>query len=132
MMPTESVATPPSRAERAAEPHLPTTRRGLVAGLGTGILAIGCCVGPTVAALLGVMSVATASDLANDLYGEWGWAFKAAGIAAGIAILLQTRRRTRTCGVGGGRPLARFALVLTTTAVASYFALYAVTTWLGE
>ncbi len=120
---------PPSDARDRRSPLTP--RRGLVGGLGAGVVAIGCCVGPTVAALFGVMSAAAAADLALDLFEKWGWAFKAAGIAAGIAALLIARRQARACRIGQ-RSLIRFALVLATSGIATYFALYALTTWLGE
>lgn len=124
-----SVAAPPQVETPEPEP-LPA-RRGLIAGLGAGIVAIGCCVGPTVAALFGVMSAATAADLADDLYAEWGWAFKIAGAVAGGAALLLARRRMRVCRTSK-RSFRAFAMILAGTGIATYFALYAVTTWLGE
>ena len=50
-----------------------TRDRGLPAawmGLLAGVTALLCCVGPTVLALLGVVSAGTAFVWANDLYGR--------------------------------------------------------------
>lgn len=104
--------------------------RGVAAGLIAGIIAIGCCVGPAVAALTGITSAAVAIDAANSLYSEWGWAFKLAGLIAGgvaIAPSLRARRRCRTRALGIGR----YALIVVVTGFVTYGALYGVTTWLG-
>lgn len=108
----------------------PSTGRGIVAGMIAGVVGIGCCVGPAVAALTGVTSAAVAIDTANSLYSEWGWAFKLAGIISGtvaIGLSIRARRRCR------GRPLgiARYALIVVVTGLATYGALYGLTTWLG-
>ncbi len=104
--------------------------RGIVAGLIAGVVGIGCCVGPAVAALAGITSAAVAIDLANSLYSEWGWAFKLAGLTSGavaIGLMLRSRRGCRTRSLG----LLRYALIVTVTGVATYGALYGLTTWLG-
>ncbi len=54
----------------------PTARRGTVLGIGLGVVGLGCCVGPAVAALLGITTATVAVDLATGLYEKWGWAFK--------------------------------------------------------
>jgi hypothetical protein len=54
---------------RTLERGLPAVRMGLLAGV-TGLL---CCVGPTVLALLGVVSAGTAFVWANDLYDGYAW-----------------------------------------------------------
>lgn len=103
---------------------------GIVAGLIAGVVGIGCCVGPAVAALTGIMSAAVAIDLANSLYSEWGWAFKLAGLASGamaIGLMLRSRRGCRTRSLG----FFRYALIVTVTGVANYGALYGFTRWLG-
>ncbi len=106
---------------------------GVRAGLLAGTIGILCCVGPTVAALLGLTSAAVAVDLANDLYSDWGWAFKLAGRRhRGRGVLVGTP----TGGVVPGRrtpePHAvRDRLSLVGTGVLTYLALYALTTWLG-
>ena len=104
--------------------------RGFVAGLIAGVVGIGCCIGPAVAALTGIRSAAVAIDLANSLYSEWGWAFKLAGLASGtvaIGLTLRSRRGCRT----RSRGFLRYALIVTVTGVATYGALYGLTTWLG-
>ncbi len=104
--------------------------RGLVAGVIAGAVGIGCCVGPAVAALTGITSAAVAIDTANSLYSEWGWAFKLAGLASGvaaIALAMRSRRRCATRRLG----LLRYALIVAVTGTVTYGALYGVTTWLG-
>ena len=108
----------------------PRDREGIVAGFVAGLVAISCCVGPTVAALLGLTSAAVAFDLATDLYNNWGWAFRLAGLAfAVIAITLVVRRR-RACGTEP-RLLRSIGLVAL-TGVVTYVLLYGATTWLGS
>jgi hypothetical protein len=104
--------------------------RGLFAGAIAGVVSIGCCVGPAVAALTGIASAAVAIDAANFLYSEWGWAFKVAGVASGLAAIglaFRSRRRCRARPLG----LFRYALIVTITGMATYGLLYGVTTWLG-
>jgi hypothetical protein len=104
--------------------------RGLFAGAIAGVVGIGCCVGPAVTALMGITSAAVAIDAANFLYSEWGWAFKFAGVASGLAAIGLAFRSRRRCQA---RPLGVFrcALIVTITGVAMYGLLYGVTTWLG-
>lgn len=104
--------------------------RGVTAGLVAGIIGIGCCVGPAVAALTGITSATVAIDAANSLYSEWGWAFKLAGfVAAAVAIGLALRAcrhcRTRPLGIG------RYALIVGVTGLVTYGSLYGLTTWFG-
>jgi hypothetical protein len=112
-----------SRAERRGG-------RGLLAGIAAGIVALGCCVGPAVATLIGITSGAFALDLATDLYAQWGWAFKIGGAAVGALAVARARSRARACTVEGNG-LMRFAVVVTLSGLATYGALYGVTTWLG-
>ncbi|MDQ3619998.1 MAG: hypothetical protein M3391_07715 [Actinomycetota bacterium] len=99
-------------------------------GIAAGIVALGCCVGPAVAALLGLSSAAVAIDLATNLYSEWGWAFKIAGMVSAVMVVALARRRSRQCGT---RPrLMKFTVVLVGTGLATYAVLYAGTTWLGQ
>lgn len=104
-------------------------RRGIVTGIAAGAIALGCCVGPAVLALIGITSATVAIDVATDLYGTWGWAFKLAGIAfAGATVALSVRRR-RACGAKP-RVWRSVGIVLATGAI-TYSALYGATTWLG-
>lgn len=108
----------------------PGVGRGLFAGIAAGFVGLACCVGPAVAALLGITSAAVAVDVANNLYGNWGWAFKLAGAGVGLGAILLARRRSRACGIERPR-LGRFAATLAVTGVVTYGVLYALTTWAG-
>ena len=112
----------------------PTTQRGLPAiriGTAAGITGLLCCVGPTVLALLGVVSAGTAFVLANDLYDGYSWLFRLAGLAVLAGLVVWALRRRNQCTLGGVRNTwPRLALALG-IAVGTYLVLYAVTTWLG-
>lgn len=124
----------PSRTQHAAdrpaadrEDRLPAARIGFVSGL-VGIL---CCVGPAALALLGLMSGSTAFVLATDLYTDWGWWFRGAGLlVAGVLIWFALRRRD-ACDIDGVRRSWRSLVVIALVGVATYAVLYGVTTWLG-
>jgi chromate transport protein ChrA len=107
--------------------RLPVWRIGILGGL-VGIL---CCVGPTVLALLGVVSAGTAFVWATNLYDHDAWWFRLVGLAVtGLLVWLALRRRNQ-CSVTGMRRL-RWRLLLTlAVAVGTYAVLYGVTTWLG-
>ncbi len=107
-----------------------TWPRAAFAGAGAGVVALGCCVGPAVGALLGLSSAAVAVDLATNLYSDWGWAFKIAGIMFAVAAVTVARRGSRQCQV---KPrLMRFTIIVVGTGLATYGALYATTTALGQ
>jgi hypothetical protein len=95
------------------------------------MIGIGCCVYPVTLVLLGLSSAAAAVDLANTLYGEWGWAFKSAGAAAALAALWVQRRRARACPVDARPSLTRTVLWIAGVGAATYAAFYWFTTWLG-
>ncbi|MGH2808121.1 MAG: hypothetical protein ACRDKT_12705 [Actinomycetota bacterium] len=114
-----------------APEHTARSRTGIGAGILAGVVGLFCCVGPSVAALVGITSAAVAVDLANDLYREWSWAFRGAGAltaAAAIAIVARRQRRCSTIPLAG----SRFVAIVLVTAIATYGALYAATTWLGD
>lgn len=115
----------------SAEIGSPTSgKRGVLIGSVAGVIALGCCVGPAVAALLGITTAAVAIDLATDLYGQWGWSFKLAGLVfAGTAVAI-TIKRSRSCSAEKPR-LLRFLMIFAFTAVSTYGLLYVGTTWLG-
>lgn len=105
--------------------------RGVVAGLIAGVVGIGCCVGPAVAALTGITSAAVAIDVADSLYPEWRWAFKLAGLGLGglaIGLTLRSRRRCGSRRLG----LLRYSMIVAVTGLATYGAIYGLTTWLGD
>ena len=108
-----------------------TTRRGVLGGIAAGLIAIGCCAGPTAAALLGIISASSAISLANNLYGHWEWAFLLAGTLTAAAVILTSRRRARFCSLAPGRH-RRFILLVAVSGLATYGVLYAATTALGH
>lgn len=106
---------------------MPVWRVGLTGGL-VGIL---CCVGPTVLALLGVVSAGTAYAWATTLYDHHAWWFRLGGLVVLMLLVWVTLRRRQQCSIAGVRRWRwRLAGVLG-VAVATYLALYALTTWLG-
>lgn len=107
------------------------SRTGVGIGIIAGIVGLGCCVGPAVAALIGLTSAAVAVDLATDLYRDWSWAFRIAGAATAAAAITIVLRRHGRCSTA--RPaLSRLIAIVVVTALATYGALYAATTWLGD
>ena len=107
-----------------------SARRGTLFGLALGAVALGCCVGPAVAALTGLLSATVAIDLATDLYDRWGWAFKLAAASLALLIVVMTRRQSNRCHT---KPrLLRFVVVMVLSALATYGVLYGTTTWLGN
>jgi hypothetical protein len=107
--------------------RLPALRIGVIAGL-TGIL---CCVGPTVLALLSIVSAGTAFAWANDLYDGYAWWFRLAGLLVLGGLVLWSLRRRDQCSLRGVRDNWRRLALALGVAAATYVVLYAVTTWLG-
>lgn len=112
---------------RTVTRRLPMWRIGLASGL-IGIL---CCVGPTMLAVLGIVSAGTAFAWATELYGGYAWWFRLAGFAVLAALVWWALRRRNQCTVAGLRRWRWRILGVLAIAVATYLALYAVTTWLG-
>ncbi|GAB3394178.1 hypothetical protein GCM10027360_87160 [Amycolatopsis echigonensis] len=106
---------------------LPVWRIGMLGGL-VGIL---CCVGPTVLALIGVVSAGTAFVWATDLYDRYTWWFRLAGLAVTGLLVWWALRRRHQCSVAGIRRLRWRLLLILGIAVGTYAVLYGVTTWLG-
>jgi LPXTG-motif cell wall-anchored protein len=95
------------------------------------VVGIMCCVGPTVLALLGVVSAGTAFVWATDLYDNHAWWFRLAGLVVIAALVWLALRRRNQCTVAGIHR-ARWRLAGTfAVAIATYAALYTITTWLG-
>lgn len=122
-MTTPSSAGTPARSST----RLPWVRIGLLAGL-TGIL---CCVGPTVLALLGVVSAGTAFVWATDLYDGYAWPFRVGGLVVLVGLVVWALRRRDQCSLAGARRVWPRLLLALAVAVTTYVALYALTTWLG-
>lgn len=117
--------TTAARPERAT--RLPVWRIGLLGGL-VGIL---CCVGPTMLALVGVVSAGTAFLWATTLYDDYTWWFRLAGlVVTGLLVWLALRRRNQ-CSMAGMRRVRWRLLAILGIAIATYAVLYGVTTWLG-
>ncbi len=115
--------TPPER-----EAGLPVVRIGIVAGT-AGML---CCVGPTVLALIGVLSATTALDLANGLYGSYAWYFRGFGLLVALALIAHVLKRRSSCNLAGVRSASGNIALTLTIGVGAYAFLYALTTWLGS
>jgi hypothetical protein len=106
---------------------LPSWRIGSIGGL-VGML---CCVGPTVLALLGIVSAGTAFAWANHLYDNYAWWFRLSGLAVLLALIWVALRRRNQCSLAGVRRLRWRLLGTLAIAAGTYAALYALTTWLG-
>ncbi len=106
---------------------LPAARIGIVAGL-TGIL---CCVGPTVLALLGVITAGTAFAWSTHLYDGYAWWFRLGGLVVLTALAVWSLRRRNQCSLAGARRVWPRLAAAVLIAVATYAGLYAVTKWLG-
>jgi hypothetical protein len=116
----------PSQARPRID-RLPVWRMGLAGGL-VGIL---CCVGPTVLALLGIVSAGTAFAWATTLYDNYAWWFRLGGLAVPGGLVWWSLRRRNQCTVAGVRRWRWGLLGVLAVAVGTYAVLYAVTTWLG-
>lgn len=100
-------------------------------GFAGGVVGIMCCVGPTVLALLGIVSAGTAFVWATDLYDNYAWWFRLAGLAVLAVLVWVALRRRGQCNVAGVRRLRWRLVGVLGIAVTTYVALYATTTWLG-
>jgi hypothetical protein len=112
---------------RTRTDRLPVWRMGLASGL-VGIL---CCVGPTVLALLGLVSAGTAFVWATSLYDNYAWWFRLAGLAVLVGLVWWSLRRRNQCSVAGIRRWRWRLLGVLAIALGTYVALYVLTTWLG-
>lgn len=125
---TETPATKKSSGSRRSKAdRLPVWRMGLTGGL-VGIL---CCVGPTVLALVGIVSAGTAFAWATNLYDNYAWWFRLGGLVVLAGLVWWSLRRRNQCSVAGVRRWRWRLLAVLAVAVGTYVALYALTTWLG-
>jgi len=96
-----AMATPDPGMQREGL-GLPALRIGLVGGLTTML----CCVGPTVLAMVGGASAATAYAWAETLYGTFAWAFPVFGcivVSALVVVALRRRHRRTLSGLRAAR-----------------------------
>ena len=106
-------------------------KRGILLGVGSGLVAITCCVSPVVLALLGVATAAEAVTLGDTLYYTYGWYFRAAGLGiAALAVILFLRGRG-VCNVRGAYQYRRMLIVLVASGAATYTGLFWFTKYLG-
>ncbi len=106
-------------------------RRGLQAGFVSGLAAITCCVSPVVLVLLGVATAAEAVTLGDTLYYEYGWFFRAGGLAVAVAAVILYLRGRRACSIRGAYTYRRMLLTLVATGAVTYAGLFWFTKYLG-
>ncbi len=129
--PVQAATPGASTPEREVVSEGKQVKKGLLFGLVSGFAAITCCVSPVVLALLGVATAAEAVTLGDTLYYEYGWYFRAAGIAiAGVAVYLYLRRRG-ACDVNGVVSYWRMLATLVAAGVVTYAGLFWFTKYLG-
>jgi hypothetical protein len=107
-------------------------RPGLKYGFLAGLLGIGCCVGPTVLALVGALSVAAAIDLGQVLYYVYGWYFRGAAILFAALLVIRALRARKACTLGGVRAQWRLVATVIAAMTVTYAALYGLTSWLAR
>ncbi|MHA7653780.1 hypothetical protein ACX9NE_28685 [Mycobacterium sp. ML4] len=120
------------REEAATQTRADKETRLPVWGIGvtSGVVGILCCVGPTVLAMLGIISGATALAWADNLYGNYAWWFRLSGLGVlGLLVWIALRRRNQ-CSLGGVRRMRWRLGAMLAIAFGTYAVLYAVTTWL--
>lgn len=127
MPPSAKPDTPSASEQKVRNERLPAWRIGLTSGL----VGIVCCVGPTVLALLGIVSAGTAFAWATNLYDNHAWWFRLGGLAVLVLLVWLSLRRRDQCSVAGLRRWRWRLLGVFGIAVVTYLALYGITTWLG-
>lgn len=111
----------------ASVDSLPMWRIGVTGGA-VGIL---CCAGPTVLALLGIVSAATAYSWANTLYDNYTWWFRLGGLTVLAVLVWAALRKRNQCNLAGMRRWRWRLMGTLVIAVGTYIGLYLLTTWLG-
>lgn len=107
---------------------LPAIRIGILGGL-TGIL---CCVGPTVLAVFGVVSAATAFSWATNLYDNYAWWFRGGGLLLMAGVFALALRKRNQCSIAGARNSRKKIFIALAVATSTYASLYSITTILGN
>ena len=124
------MSSSPAAAHSAAG-HGSQVKRGAVFGLVSGLAGITCCVSPVVLVLVGVATAAEAVTLGDTLYYEYGWFFRAFGLAvAATAVVLYLRKR-RSCTLAGARRSWRLLSAVVAAGVGTYIGLFWFTKYLG-
>jgi hypothetical protein len=100
-------------------------------GMTGGLVGILCCVGPTVLALLGIVTAGTAFAWATNLYDSYAWWFRLGGLTVLSGLVWWSLRQRNQCSIAGLRRWRWRLLAVLAVAVGTYLALYALTTWLG-
>ena len=77
------------------------TKKGILFGIGSGFVAITCCVSPVVFVLLGIATAAEAVTLGDTLYYEYGWFFRTAGLIVAVAAVILFLRGRNQCNIRG-------------------------------
>ena len=108
--------------------RLPAIRIGILAG----VAGLSCCVGPTMLALLGIVSAGTAFAWANDLYDRYAWFFRLGGLVLLAGLVAWSLSRRNQCTLEGVRNSRIRLLLAVGAAVVTYGVLYGLTTWLGS
>ena len=100
------------------------------------IIASLCCLSPVLLFSAGIVSLTAAADLADVLYGEHKWVFRAAGAAALCVFLAAYFRRKKICTFGEARrkrnEVMNAIIGATITAILLYIVfLYGAVEWVG-
>lgn len=101
------------------------------------IIASLCCLTPVIIVLFGLGSVSLAASLADTLYGEYKWVFRAAGLVLlALALVWYLRREKGICTIDEAKKrrneILNITLVALTAGVVGYFVfLYVVVEYVG-
>jgi len=96
-----------------------------------------CCLAPVVIVLFGLGSVSLAASLADTLYGEYRWLFRAAGLVLlGIAVLWYLRNEKGICTIDEAKKrrneIINIVAITFTVGVIGYFVfLYVIVEYAG-
>lgn len=100
------------------------------------VIASLCCLSPVVVVIFGLGSVSFAASLADTLYGEYKWVFRAVGLVLLLAALIVYLRRKKICTLSDvqkhRREVLNTVLVALFAGIAGYvFFLYVVVHYIG-
>ena len=132
--------TCPRQPHVRPKPHLPMsntptsnaeTKKGILFGIGSGFVAITCCVSPVVFALLGIATAAEAVTLGDTLYYEYGWFFRTAGLIVAVAAVILFLRGRNQCSIRGAYTYRWMLAILVASGAATYAGLFWFTKYLG-